>query len=276
MPDVETSAPATDDTTVSDEATTSTNEDAQDTESQDLDDMELSDEDIEADETEESGESENKTATTESEEEAQEESEDDVESTDSDSESTDSEQEESTEEGTDSDDDAREAAARRAFEQREAQRHKAKVDAQQEYLDAAEDGKDLALRQLQIDAYNNRVESNTNKLQNGIDKAVASIDLFRTGTLEVKQELTDSLDDFERMHVKRDRNGDPIEVTGDVYQFLQKKADSIRRLTGVGARQQQKDRSKTRSKTITPPAKKPKEPKVDPDIAAFDEEADKW
>lgn len=167
----------------------------------------------------------------------------------------------------------RQEAARLAFQEREAKRQDFKLKAQSDYIAEAEDDKDLALRQLQIDAYNNKVEATANKLQNSIDKAVASIDLFTSGSNEAKEELANSLDDFERMYVVRDQNGDPIDVKADMYQFLQKKADSIRKLTGVGARQQEQDKSKTKSRTLSAPNAKPKAPKVDPDLLAFDEEA---
>lgn len=166
----------------------------------------------------------------------------------------------------------RQEAARIAFQEREAKRQ-AKSQAQSDYVAGAEDDRDLALRQLQIDAYNNKIESNSNKLQNSLDKAVAGIDLFTKGTDIEKAELADSLDDFEALYVKRDQNGDPIEVKADVYEYLQKKAESIRRLTGVGARQQEQDKSNTKSRTIAPPNAKPKVTKVDPDLAAFDDEA---
>lgn len=192
-----------------------------------------------------------------------------------------SETEEESEEDAEAEDTAAEEVkeepkidpAYEAWKQREAKRQEAKITAQKDYLEAAEDDRDLALRQLQIDAYNNKVEANANKLQNGIDKAVAAIDLFQTGSPEVKEELVNALDDFERMYVRKDQNGDPIEVTGDVYQFLQTKAESIRKLTNVGVRQQVKDKTKTKSRTITAPAAKPKEAAKDPLLEAFDEEA---
>lgn len=236
---------------------TSTNDETQDTDV-DLEDIEVSEQDI-TDETEESEESTEEEAATESTEETEEESVEDA---------------EDSEEDTASEED-KTATAREAFAKREAQRQVEKTKAQQDYLEGAEDDKDLALRQLQIDAYNNRIEGNNNKLQNGIDRAVAAIDLFREGSPEVKQELTNSLDDFERMFVKRDQNGDPVEVTGDVYQYLQSKADSIRRLTGIGARQQETNKAKQKARTLTPPAKTPKAPAKDPDMEAFDEEANR-
>lgn len=246
------------DTSVSED--TSTNEETQDTE--DLDDFELSDEQIgdESAETKEPEESDKDTAATESEDETEEESEADADK-------------ESEEDTTPVD---KQQKARIAYQEREARRRAEKSQAQSEYLEGAEDDRDLALRQLQIDAYNNRVEGNNNKLQNGIDKAVAAIDLFRNGSPEVKDELANSLDDFERMYVKRDQNGDPVEVVGDVYQYLQAKADSIKRLTGIGARQQQTNKANQKARTLTPPAKTPKKAAVDPDLAAFDEEAARY
>jgi len=260
------------DTSVSDEVDTSTNEEAQDTDT-DLEDMEISFEDGE--ETEESDESEEEEPASESDKEEEEESAEDVESNDS--KETEEEDTTSEEQGPSEEEIKRHNAemAQRRIAEREA-RERLKEEAQKEYLEAAEDDKDLALRQLQIDAYNNKIESNSNKLQNGIDKAVANIDLFTKGSPEVKEELARSLDDFERMYVRYDQNGDPIEVKGDVFQYLQDKADSIKRLTGVGARQQIKDKSKTTARTQTPPSRAPKQPKSDPDIDAFDEEANRW
>lgn len=248
---------ATNDTSVSED--TSTNEETQDTDDFELEDIEVSVDDMKLDDTDESEETEEDTAATESDEESEEESEADVE-------------EESSEDNTQTELE-RQNAARVAYQEREAKRRAEKAQSQAEYLDGAEDDRDLALRQLQIDAYNNRIEGNTNKLQNGIDKAVASIDLFRDGSPEVKEELAKSLDDFERMYIKRDQNGDPIEVAGDVYQYLQEKAESIKRLTGIGARQQKTDKANQKARTLTPPAKTPKAPAKDPMLEAFDEEA---
>lgn len=153
---------------------------------------------------------------------------------------------------------------------------RALAESQAEYLNNAKDDTQLALRQLQIDAYNNRVEFNNNKLETGINRALAEIDLFRSGPPEVKEALLSALDDFEKLNVKYNENNDPVIVEGDVYQYLKDKADSIRRLTDVGARQSKKDRNKATTRTITTPSKTPKEPKADPEMDAFDEEASRW
>jgi hypothetical protein len=247
-------------TDTADAVDTSTNEETQDTDDAELEDIEVSEEEIASDETEESSEAEEAATDSDKPEESKEDGD-----------------EESEEEGTISEDEQRrrnDEFAQKRIADREA-REKAKLDEQDKYLAEAEDNRDLALRQLQIDAYNNKIEGNSNKLQNGIDKAVVGIELFRSGSLEAKEELANSLDDFERMYVTRDRNGDPIEVKGDVYQYLQAKADSIRRLTGVGARQQSKDKTKTSARTVTTPSRTPKEGKKDPDVEAFDEEAER-
>jgi len=182
-------------------------------------------------------------------------------------------QDEEQEENTTSKDEQRQRnddAAKQRIAERQAKQDNLR-QSQNEYLDKAEDDHDLAFRQLQIDAYNNKVEINTGKLQSGIDRAVGNIDLFTKGSKEVKEELVRAVDDFERMYVKYDTQGNPTEVTGDVYQYLTERAESIRRLTGVGARQSQKDKSNTKQRTIKTPSKTPVKPKTDPDLDAFDE-----
>ena len=261
---------STDVTSVTD---TSTNEDAQDTDAafEELDSDDTGFEDGE--ETEESSESESEDDSAESDdEEEQEESAEDGEDVE---ESTEPQEKAAkTEESTDT-----KEQARKAYEARQAEkqaRDQAKRDAQFEYIKAAEDDKDLALRQLQIDAYNNKIENNTQRLTNALDKAVGSIELFRTGSPAVKERLLRAVDQYEAMHIKKDQNGDPIEVTGDVFEFLQQEANSIQELLGDGARKQSKDKSGQKARTLTAPVKTPKKAKVDPDLAAFDEEAASW
>lgn len=268
----------TQDTSVSEPTTeevvdTSTNEEVRDTDvAADLEDDDTSFDDVDDDDTEGTDDSEYEMEDTEPAE-SEEESKEDVaeESKDEPAE------EESKEESTPSEDVKKhnaEMAARRIAEKQAKEAEKQKQ--QQEYLEQAEDDKDLALRQLQVDAYNNKVERNRSKLDSGIEKAVASIDLFRTGTPEVKEELARRLEDYEAKHVQYDTNGEPISVTGDVYEYLQSEADSIRRILNAGARQQVKDGVKTKSRTDTLPSRAPKEKPVDPDMAAFDEEVAKW
>jgi hypothetical protein len=249
--------------TSNDDVDTSTNEDAQETDSDDSEEESL--DDLMADEPNESDEESDEEAATDSDDDSEEESKDDVD-------------EETKEEDTTSEVSAEEQRRRNdAYaKQRIAEKQKAKEEAQQEYLQSAEDDQDLALRQLQVDAYNNKIEFNQNKLQNGIDKAVAQIDIFSKGTPEEKEELLSALDEFEQHYVQYDQNGDPLNVKGDVYQYLSKKADSIRRLTSVGARQSLKQKNNAKTRTMATPSKAPREAKKDPDLAAFDEEANKW
>jgi hypothetical protein len=258
---------------------TSTNEEVLDTEvDTDLEDMEVSFDDVADDETEEAddlGESELEldTEPAESEEQSEEDAEQpEVEETDE------SSDEESKEEDTTSKEETSkhnaEMAAKRIAEKQA--REQAKQAQQQKYLEEAEDNKDLALRQLQVDAYNNRVEKHKNNLENGIEKAVSSIDLFQSGSPEVKEILAQRLEDFERIYVEYDSNGDPVNVKGDVYEYLTKEADSIRKILNSGARSQVKAKDKAKARTDTLPTRAPKEPKVDPDLAAFDEEVAKW
>lgn len=155
-------------------------------------------------------------------------------------------------------------------------REEQKRKQQEEYLSGAKDETDLALREVRLEAYLGKVERNNDKLESGIERAVADIDLFRTGSPEIKEELARSLEDFEQMYVMRDANGDPADVKGDVYQFLQAKADSIRRLTSVGARNQTRASANTKARTDAVPTRAPKEGKKDDVLDGFDEEASRW
>lgn len=165
--------------------------------------------------------------------------------------------------------------ARRRIAEREA-REQAKREAQLQFVNEAKDPHDIALRQLQVDAYNNRVQGNINQLRNDIDRAQAHIDLFKVKDPAIRETLLEAVDDFEAIHVKKDRNGDPVEVTGDLFTFLQKKADSITRLTGIRERAQKEAKARTKARTTALPSRMPKEPKKDPDLEGFDEEASRW
>lgn len=156
------------------------------------------------------------------------------------------------------------------------QREASLKEDQAAYLEKAEDDKDLALRQLQVDAYNNRVDNVSNKLTNGYERALKDFDILSSTDPDVQAEVNQAIDAFQAMYVTVDQHGNPTEVRADFYAFLQSKADSIRKLTGIGARQQVMSKGKEKSKTLTVPSRAPKEPKSDPDVDAFDEEANKW
>lgn len=147
---------------------------------------------------------------------------------------------------------------------------------QQEYVAEAQDDQSLALRQLQVDAYTNKVENNTNKLANGYERAVKDFPILADATPEIKAEVDAAIDTFQAIHVKIDKFGNPSEVSGDLYSYLQTKASSIERLTQIGARKQVENKTKEKSKTFTPPNRTPKEPKIDLDLKAFEEEASRW
>lgn len=244
---------------VQEEVETST-DDAQ--EDINLEDIEITDDELD-DDTDESTPEEEQASDSE------EQSEEDVEELPQDSEES---PQESEEKPTNSEEDRKRhnaEMAQRRIAEREARQQELQTR-QQQYLQDAEDDKDLALRQLQVDAYNNRVDFNKSKLETGVDKAIASIDLFTKGTDEQKEYLAQSLDDFERMFVTYDEMGNPIDVRGNVEQFLQERAETARRLAGVGARTQTKAKATQSSKTLTPPSRAPKEPKVDSDLTDFD------
>lgn len=150
----------------------------------------------------------------------------------------------------------------------------------QNYLaEAQDDADEYARRELNIEAYKiqqERANLNAERLEVGIDKAITGIDLFRTGSPAVKEELLSAVDEFEDMYVVKDQAGNPIEVKADLNQFLQKKADSIKRLIQEGAASEAKTKEMVKARTMATPSRAPKQVKADPDIDAFDEEANRW
>ena len=247
-----------------------------------LEEMEFSFDDLADESTEEteeqSTETEEESETEELEEETQEESseeEQETEETEEQSEETEESEEKPADKSADEQKRLNNEAAQRRIAER-AKKEELRNEAEKQYLEQAEDDKDLALRQLQLDAYNNKIERNSDKLKTGIDRALADIDLFRDGSPEVKEYLLQKVDDFEKQYVSYSSTGDPVEVKADVYEYLQKEADTIRRLVDVGARKNAVDKQKVKAKTIPRPSKTPKEPKVDPDLAAFDEEVERY
>ena len=172
-----------------------------------------------------------------------------------------------------------EMAQRRIAEKKareEAQEAKQALEAErlQRYLSEAEgDDELLAERQREVQTYQIQVERanlNAQRLELGIEKALAEIDLFKTGSQAIRDELLNSLDEFEHYNVVKDNQGRPIEVKGDVYQHLVKKADSIRKLTQAGAVLEAETRNQAKARAITPPTRTPKAPKTNKDLDDFD------
>lgn len=162
-------------------------------------------------------------------------------------------------------------AAKQAREEA-AQARKELEDSQiQRYLDEAGDESDLVERQAAVERYRlqqERSDLNRERLAVSLDRAVAEIDIFRSGTEVQKQYLLKAVDLFEAQHVKKDDKGNPIEVTGDLYSYLKTEAESIRELTQDGAAKEAKAKEKVRARTITPPTRAPKQ-KVNKDLEDF-------
>lgn len=236
------------------------------------DDVELEDMDVSINDLEDS-ESEEDEAATESTEDEPSESEDEEQS------------EQSEAEGGDTDPEAE----RKRFNAEMAQRRIAEKQARQEadeaknaleterlqnYLAQAEDDDELyAERQKEVETYRfqqQKAELNAEKLELGVERAMTDIDLFRNGSDAAKKLLLEALDDFEAYNIVKDKQGRPIEVKGDVYQTLVKKANSIKELTQAGAVLEAKSKEHAKARAITPPTRTPKTPKTDTDLEAFD------
>lgn len=242
------------------------NEDTQDTDI-DLEDIEVNLEDIESDETEESEDEANETESKDTEPE-------ELESKDE----TESKEESKEEEESEADKQKafnRDMAERRI--QEKAQREAKIREDQQAYIEEAiEDPIQEVVRQTQVDMYNLKVENNTSKLTNSYEKALKDFDILSSDDPVVKAEVDAAIDFFQAKHVVLDTYGNPKDVSGDLYDFLKTKADSISKLTGIKVKNQEVSKGKEKSKTFTPPSRAPKEVKKDDDFDAFDEEAKKW
>lgn len=253
------------DTSVDEAVDTSVSED----ESTDSDDVDL--EDIEVT-PEELGDTDPDT------EESDDEAEADKEATDEPSEDESDEESEETElSDEDKQKQANNEMAQQRIQEKEARIARVKEDQAQYVADATknQDPLDAAVRQLQVDAYNNAIERNESTVKNDYQRALNDFEVLRTSDPAIQAEIDSAIDAFQAQYVQIDAYGNPTAVNGDLYATLQVKADSIAQLTGIRNTNQSKSKSKEKSKTLTTPSRAPKEPKVDPDMAAFDEEAAK-
>lgn len=168
------------------------------------------------------------------------------------------------------------AKRRIAEKQLKLEKEKREQEILKTYLEEAKDDDDLLKqRQLEVERHyleKERISIATEKLEVGIQRAMATIDLLQDGSPEEKEALAQALDDYDAMYVVRDKDGNIQQVNKDVTEFLQAKADSIKALTRIGAKQQAKQKSSQKSKTLTPPSKTPKQVKEDPDLSDFDSE----
>lgn len=168
----------------------------------------------------------------------------------------------------------REMAERRIQEKR--LRDQSIQERQDAFLRGSKNEEELALRNIQVEMYNNRVEKNTNNLTNSYEKALQDFPILRDASPEIQRELDSFLDAFQAQFVKIDEFGNPLEVHSDLYRELQAKADSIQALTGKGARQQAQSKAKEKSKALPTPVRVPKQPKKDEMMDGFDEEAGRY
>ncbi|MCK9461422.1 MAG: hypothetical protein M0R80_17465 [Proteobacteria bacterium] len=226
---------------------------------EDLKDMEESDN--EAEETEEETETAEEDESTESEDTTEEASE---------------EESEEEDESQRSDEEAQKQHNREMAEKRiqEKRLKEAGIKKQlDEYVAEADDETTLAVRQLQVEAYKTKVERNEGLLKNQYEKAMNDFPILRNASPEIQAEIDQALDTFQALSVTIDAWGNPSDVRGDLYEALKTKANSIEKLTAIGAKRQEGDKSKSKANALTPPSRTPKAPKSDPDIDAFNEEA---
>jgi len=255
-----------------------------------FDDWDESDEEVESEEDDTESESNEDELADESEEESEEDVEVQDEPTDSEDDTTSQPEQSSEEKSKESNPDDMTKEEQKRYNDEMARRRIAEKQLREEreqreerdlrtYLEAAkDDDTELSKRQIEVQAYQlqkQQAQFNEQRLQTDLERAVSDIGL-KDKPVEVQEELINSVEDFERMYVKRDKRGNVVGVESDVYQYLKNKADSIERLTGIGARQQQKNKANEKSRAVSKPVRTPKPKQADPLLDAFDEEADKW
>lgn len=172
---------------------------------------------------------------------------------------------------------ARKAAAREAYHQRQAAR--AKQEAQlaaaqaQELAEFAEavngDQEQIAFKQQQQAFYQTTISTNVDRLSAQVDQA-RTIPIFQDMTPARERAFNDAIDEFLIKNVTTDALGNPLQVKGNLYDFLQTKASLIEDLRRDGAKQEKSDTAKQRAAVTPRPGGSPKPPKVDQDLADFD------
>lgn len=235
-----------------------------------LEDMNVSFEDFEDEDEKLEQELETETEDTEPEE-SEEESED-----------TDSEETEESEEETEetepvlSDQEKQKQANREAAEKRIADKREreAKIKEEQDkYIASDEDPIAKAVRELQVQQYNNTVKSNENTLTNDYNRALQDNEILRSDNPAIQKRVDRAIKAFQAESTTFDKDGRPSDVRGSLYDYLTTEAESIQELSGLGATKQAEDKSKQKSKTIQTPTRVPRQPKTDAMLDAFDEEA---
>jgi hypothetical protein len=148
---------------------------------------------------------------------------------------------------------------------------------QQEYLDGAGDDPDESFkRHTEVEVYNSRVERNENALVTASDRAFAEFPILNSKNPVIRERVGRALNAFQAENVNINKLGDPIEVKGDLYEYLKEEAESIAALTGIGAREQIKDKDKEKRKTFIRPSRAPRKAKSNPMQDGFDEEANRY
>ena len=191
------------------------------------------------------------------------------------------EEEDTTPDVKDVNEESQKQLAHEAFKRREAERKLREAEQKREdenlqrYLDEAKDDDDLLKeRQLEVkDHYLTKRNSEILERSLEVDMKQAVADLGLKGMDEAtKNFVARRLDEFEANRVIRDRNGNLLDVKGDVYQYLKEELDSISQFKGIGAREQTKKKTVEKAMTIPKASRTPKEPARDTDLDDFDKE----
>jgi hypothetical protein len=171
----------------------------------------------------------------------------------------------------------RKEAARQAYQDRQArraERENAIVEAReadlQQIAEQGADDEQIAIKELQWVNYQNTVTNNVDRLQTQFEQAKNSIEIFKNPSPAIQSLLDDAIDEFQAKNVSLDKLGNPINVRGNLTDFLTVKAGLIESLVRHGEAEAKKNVAKAKAATTPKPNGSPRQAKSDKDLDDFD------
>lgn len=155
--------------------------------------------------------------------------------------------------------------ARRRYEERQAaiQARRERIrETGEEYVKAGDDEYDQRLRNMEVEAYANKVEANENTLIGEYDRVKANpeLQIFNPDSPEFNQRVYDkAMRDFSAGYIVTDQQGNFVEVKGSLFEHLKETADLLGSAVTSGKFQQVRDSKKNRSQADPKPAASPRD-----------------
>lgn len=155
--------------------------------------------------------------------------------------------------------------ARRRYEERQAlkaEREQRILAQTKDYVTSADDDVDQRLRNMEVQAYNQLVSSNEDKLISEFERAVNSpeLQMFNPDSDQFNQKAYDiALKNYHAGYIEYDTNGNMVSLKGSLYEHLKEQSDLLSSAVKTGAFQQVRATKKMKSEADIKPAAQPKE-----------------